>query len=347
MRGTRRRTCGFTLVELLVVIAIIGILVGLLLPAVQAAREAARRAQCTNNVKQLSLGLINYHDVHGSLPVQKSWTCTQSGGPNTKGPAEEEHRSWIVYILPYIEEQSRFDLMDLNKSGLDATGNSGEEDRRGNRTGASNRSLIQMPLPTAQCPTDATAGTMKISADEASRDQFDAWYPSNGIELTQGSYGCNVGDHNTGDKPHIGHNPPWGQWVWGNCSPDNALTARDVRGVFSRSGWSAAFRQVSDGTSNTFMVGEIIASVCPWQDMGFQAWGITGIPLNHLNQVLEEREYEWYYFSENCISFRSRHPGGANFSMCDGSVHFITDAIDIDVYKAISSRSGGEPVGKP
>ena len=93
-----RNRSGFTLVELLVVIAIIGILIALLLPAVQAAREAARRSQCQNNLKQLGLGLHNYHDVKGHFPI---------------GADSVSQLSWRVYLLPYIEQDALFEKFDL------------------------------------------------------------------------------------------------------------------------------------------------------------------------------------------------------------------------------------------
>src|SRR5438876_1373568 len=105
MRFHSIRRRGFTLVELLVVIAIIGVLVALLLPAVQAAREAARRAQCSNNLKQLSLALLNYETVHNTLP-----------------PAgiDSNQMSWAVLLLPYFEQQALYDQFNFNKGSWQA-----------------------------------------------------------------------------------------------------------------------------------------------------------------------------------------------------------------------------------
>src|SRR5690606_38053277 len=96
----------FTLVELLVVIAIIGVLVSLLLPAVQAAREAARRTQCSNNMKQLGLALHNYHDTHGRFPPQAIY------GPGAPPYTLPYHHTWMVMILPFIEQQPLYDAID-------------------------------------------------------------------------------------------------------------------------------------------------------------------------------------------------------------------------------------------
>ena len=100
--GIRLARRAFTLVELLVVIAIIGILVALLLPAVQAAREAARRTSCTNNIRQLGLALVNYHDAHKTLPFGSGYLNARTG-------------TWVSAILPYMEEQSLYDRFDFNR----------------------------------------------------------------------------------------------------------------------------------------------------------------------------------------------------------------------------------------
>ena len=120
VRRSSRPTRGFTLIELLVVIAIIAILVALLLPAVQQAREAARRTQCKNNLKQISLALHNYHDVHKCFPQSGMWKWAGGWAPTTG-------RSWLFMILPYVEQKNAFEdsdvgqptWFDFNVSGLD------------------------------------------------------------------------------------------------------------------------------------------------------------------------------------------------------------------------------------
>jgi prepilin-type N-terminal cleavage/methylation domain-containing protein len=322
---------GFTLVELLVVIAIIGVLVGLLLPAVQAAREAARRAHCTNNLKQIGLALQNYESANGRLPVQRTMVCSIKS-VNSKGPGNEDHRSWIFLLLPYLEQQALFDLMDMSKSGLDGTINA---------KGVSNRSLLQRNLPAVMCPSDPTVATPQIGADEASTDMYDHWY-SEGIELAETNYCANTGDH----PPGFGaaSSIQWGQQTFLPCDPVRAIPGDLVRGVISRSGWSARFKEISDGLSNTIVAGECIGSICRWQDWGFQNWALTGWPINHMNQELEQKPYEWHFFAENCISFRSRHPEGAFFAFSDASVHFLSEAIDFPLYKALSTRAGDEAI---
>lgn len=133
-RGGSR--AGFTLVELLVVIAIIGILVALLLPAIQAAREAARRTECTSNLKQIGVGLHNYHDSFNALPA--GWIYRSPGGQPDWG--------WAVFILPYVEQAALYDEFEVTTKRLNQfyySGATGDELR-----------LLQTPIPGYRCPTD-------------------------------------------------------------------------------------------------------------------------------------------------------------------------------------------------
>ena len=331
----RKPRCGFTLVELLVVIAIIGILVALLLPAVQAAREAARRIHCANNIKQLGLAAHGYHETWRVLPLQRTWTCT-IGGINTKTPGNENHRSWISAMLPQLEQQPLYDQMDMDRSGLD--------NRPNVVGGPSNLSLLQQNLQVVMCPSDPTVDTPAISADEASTDHHNHW-SSQGYKLAQTSYCASTGDHRTAHgAPSSGYDPPWGQ-DGSICDATRAIPGARVRGVISRSGWSARLADIHDGTTNTFLAGECISSPCRWQDWGFQNFACTSWPMNHLNDVLLDRPYDWFFTADHSITFRSFHPGGAHFVMCDGSVHFLSETIDFPTYQALSSRAAGEVIG--
>lgn len=309
---------GFTLVELLVVIAIIGILIALLLPAVQAARESARRTDCTNKMKQLGVGLHNYHQTNERLPIGRS-----SGTPDT-------NRSWMVWILPQLEQQGMTDEIDFAVEQLSTAVNA---------SGVTNRSVIQKNLPAVLCPSDPGALTAKARTDSAA-----------GIVLGLTSYAGSVGDHR--NVTGIGYGPI--EFGGGNAAPatsffdygNSADNSVKCRGVLSRWGWSAAFDDITDGLSNTFFVGEVIPDFCNWQDWGHQNFATTAFPINWRNRDFE-RGVVAPSVPQDSITFRSRHPGGANFLFGDGSVRFLRETLSQTIYMAMASRTGSEAVTLP
>jgi len=308
----RRGRGGFTLVEILVVIAIIGILVALLLPAVQAAREAGRRTHCLNNLKQLGLAMHNYHDVNRMLPYSNS----NQGGYDNWGQSGDMNRSWTVALLPFMEARTLWDQMDQRKDGL----------------ASPNLAIIQQNLPGVLCPSDPDSSTPLTRTDSARN-----------FVLALSNYACSVGDHfNANDE--------------GNGYPlrycNDCRTVATVRGVISRYGWSARFKHIKDGLSTTMFAGEVIPEYCDWEDWGHQSFSTTARPINHRNSEFAlsfaqnwqnpALPHSWEH--DQSIAFRSFHPGGAQFVMCDGTVHFLADDIDFKLYRALASRSGQEVV---
>ncbi len=305
--GTRKTTAAFTLVELLVVIAIIGVLVALLLPAVQAAREAARRMSCTNNMKQLGLAMHNHHDTYGELPpgVQAGWG-----------------HSWSLHVLPFIEQQAVFDLCPtpFNDSGA--------------WTGTDARSLglialAQTPMPAFRCPS---SGIDEREADDV-----------NGLEdrATSNYLACAGGDAETDNNGATGMDTSNGMFL-----------AKDYR--VARPAKPKNFASVKDGLSNTVMIGEAEylldsdrgCNICDRflyyhmnADSGAgsdfsEALGSTFYPMNSKEENNTARE----------ISFASSHPGGINVTLGDGSVRFVAETIDINIWRAAGSRDLGETV---
>lgn len=140
---------GFTLVELLVVIAIIGVMVGLLLPAVQAAREAARRMSCGNNMKQIGLGLHNYESTYKRLPLNRSWGNIWPD-PSPVGPGVRSI-SWIVGVLPFIEQQAVYDIIDFN---FESTNDPRNGPAFNSPPPFSNAAVARTVIPSLRCPSD-------------------------------------------------------------------------------------------------------------------------------------------------------------------------------------------------
>ncbi len=315
----RRHRVGFTLVELLVVIAIIGVLVALLLPAVQAAREAARRTQCTNNLKQLGLALHNYHDTHRVFPLG----VLQS---NLGSEFAYPRLTWAIHLYPYLEQQPTYDRFDFEcRPGhdriMDCTQNAATRD-------APAAHVVSAML----CPSDARGATVQSSG--------------NGFHA-RGNYSAFFGNLNKGATRQMsaGHEPA-------------AFGYRPV-----------SFASILDGTSNTLAFGEMLREAredgpfrgCYWRDFPGAAWIFT---LNTPNSPVPDNlratqcpaAANQPELNLPCVpvngnnesaASRSRHPGGVQVALCDGSVRFVTETIGLDVWRAMGSIEGGESVQMP
>lgn len=302
----------FTLIELLVVIAIIAILIGLLLPAVQKVREAAARVQCQNGVKQLALAMHNYHDANQSLPE----------GVSAKGGYGQG--TWLVLILPYIEQA------ELAKMYLDY----------GLTAGRSYYDPANLPVTTRkismlQCKSDMVA------------ESNETW---NGTSYH--NFAINFGNTAVGE---------------------GGATGRDVYAVQTYNGVTfaeAPFYQgnpqkisnITDGSSNTIMVAEVIQG--HKQDLrGLVWWGSGAGFMTYLRPNDTNPDVTWstlrpwcnpdppnppcttYQGGTNWRTFasRSRHVGGVNLAMCDGSVRFVENQISTTVWRAMGTARGLEP----
>jgi prepilin-type N-terminal cleavage/methylation domain-containing protein/prepilin-type processing-associated H-X9-DG protein len=309
LRPPRRgRRSAFTLVELLVVLAVIGLLLALLLPAVQMAREAARRMQCGNHVKQLGLAVQQYHDAHGTLPI--------SIGPWPDGPRPAPQRNgkgWIVSVLPQLEQQALYDQFVPFFDGDFFTGYALKS--------LACRPLLKQPLSVLQCPSDSSVRVLTVSQPELE-----------GIDAAQTSYKGVLGDSRLAGSVHAGSLPDCHQV--GGCN-----------GLFFRLSYQQPPRlaDVLDGTANTFMIGEDVpahnAHSAAYYANG--DWASCHAVLNYFPQPPTPDDWP------NVVSFRSRHPGGAHFGLADGSVRFIQEGIEHGLYRALSTKSGGEAVGPP
>ncbi len=303
----RRRA--FTLIELLVVIAIIAILVALLLPAVQQAREAARRSTCKNNLKQLGLALHNYHDTHNMFPI--NWMgldyTTNNGTPSF---------SWVTYILPYIEQGALYDTINFNLDLIDPN----------------NLAASLQPIPALLCPTDplnnkgvlgsranSATGTHAVSNYKACAGSNWAW---GGFNVSCASCRRNPGSNNGLDA-------------------GNGFIARNT-GRNSSSQAPTLMKDITDGTSNTFAVGECLPAACThawwWWPNGTTA--SCGVPLNYYYPPGKFSAGSW----DSNYNFASEHKGGAQFVMTDGAVRFVSENVDTNIYRGLATISGSESV---
>ena len=308
---------GFTLVELLVVIAIIGILVSLLLPAVQAARAAARRMQCSNNMKQLCLGLHNYHAAFSVLPYSGShWG---NGG-------------WVKMTLPYIEQNNLADKWDDTK--LYQT--------------QPNLDICRVQIPAHLCPSDVRTRS--------------SW-GGTPYEMANFNYAVNMGNTS----------------VY-RVSPLNGVTYREAPFHFEESAstniTSQNFGSIRDGTSNTLMLAEVrqapnaLAADSTHKDLRGLIWyghhaGITtheapntAVP-DYVQNGWCPKPTEAADIGMPCatqsgtttgstpknLSARSTHAGGVQVSLCDGSVRFISESIDLTTWRNLGSSQDGEVLG--
>jgi prepilin-type N-terminal cleavage/methylation domain-containing protein/prepilin-type processing-associated H-X9-DG protein len=350
---SRRTPRGFTLVELLVVIAIIGVLVALLLPAVQAAREAARRTQCSNNLHNLALAVLNSTDVKKHLPTsvskdpedfdcQGNWLSASGtlgkNDPN-RGGQGLNGKGWIVDILPQMEQQAAHqriqEALKIGKTNGFAAAPAGG-------WGIGHRSIRDITgtqFPFLTCPSDTSA---------APTPELFYWV---GVSTGTTSYkGC-IGDSAMTSGLHRGRTDPSILEPPINGTLPDCHNTADCNGMFCRqsSVRPIQLKSVTDGQSNTFLLGENVIS----QDYHSAAlfadgdFATCGVPLNTFtfpDDVASIIAYPKWMFGRG---FKSLHAGGAQLAMADGSARFVNESIDRATYLGLATRAGDEAVQLP
>ncbi|PQO34661.1 DUF1559 domain-containing protein [Bremerella cremea] len=307
MKSTKEVRHGFTLVELLVVIAIIGVLIALLLPAVQQAREAARRMQCSNNHKQIGLAMHNYHDTYNSFPAGTYGCCWGT---------------WQVSILPYVEQNNLYENYNVDDKY-------GSAPRYGS---TENLDVTSQRLEAFTCPSDtpnAPLGTAPLA-------------------ITSHNYAANYG--NTGYAQQANLNGE----VFGGAPFEY---------VSGGSNEYYGFKDIVDGTSNTLLAAEVLQGQS--RDLrGFTWWGDASSFTAYLppNASEPDRIYSSSYCNSlpqlnlpcdvstssapTMFAARSRHPGGVQVTLCDGSSRFIAETIRLDVWRYLATTRGREVVSE-
>jgi prepilin-type N-terminal cleavage/methylation domain-containing protein/prepilin-type processing-associated H-X9-DG protein len=322
---------GFTLIELLVVIAMIAVLIALLIPSVQAARESARRSQCVNNLRQIGLGMHNYQAFYGTLP------------PGCRGG---QWGTWLVFTLPYVEQPALFNAWNTcGNSEMPAVASLYSYEGAGNSTVTTTR------VNAYYCPSDGGNTTLQ---------GLSVW------PITSQNYAANFGNVDTlqssmtvGGVTYQFLGAPFGDIG----APEVLSAAYAGQGKPQP---TTAFASITDGLSNTLMTAEVVVGQ-PGNgkvDLRGYSWWSSGsmftgwlVPNTTLPDTMQLGGYCNYPFADNppCVTAsgnftmysgaRSRHPGGVNAGMVDGSVRFFKNSVDLNTWRAVSTTQGGEVLG--
>ncbi|MBI3839340.1 MAG: DUF1559 domain-containing protein [Planctomycetia bacterium] len=363
MRHSNRT--GFTIVELLAVIAIIGILLALLLPAVQYARESSRRTHCTNNLKQLGIALHSYHDSFHGLPPSMIWSPAGEplgqgevpigvldGVSAGQGPQSDRvFANWVIMLLPYFEEQPLKDAFDPK---LPISHSRHEKAR-------------SVELPLMKCPTDSFNGA----------DNHFQRSPVTDSGYARGNYAMNAGTNQSCLNGYPNCTDGY-SFEGTNLADDNRRVWGSGLGGANH---STSFREFPNGLSKTVAVEEIRAGIDPLDRRGVWALGFIGCSVTaahgtgggnankgpnrgedfiqgcpelqqRLGAQLQAENMPCSYrkipieISERATA-RSEHSSGVNLLMADGSVHFVSDDVDSNVWHLMHRRESPKTFNLP
>ena len=345
----------FTLIELLVVIAIIGVLVGLLLPAVQQAREAARRSACKNNLKQVGLALHSFESANRALPPGYLYTSGATYDSQSSDISGEDdaanHKgfAWGAMILPIMEKQALYDRFEFDLPCFLPA----------------NKSARETSVSPYLCPSDTFSANMLVARDSGGSSPTPSYYAGS-------SYCANWGP---AEGQATNPQPAESQWINLDATPGPESVESNpnydpCQGVFYRNS-KIKFRDISDGLSKTLAIGERHNGPIQDENGNFitsgaghliyeNAWAAACRDENdpeddHGHMVLFDTEFgpnRARQSTDSGVNYGpdrgvvAPHQGNAQFTLCDGSVRAINESIDINVYRALSSRSRGEVIGE-
>lgn len=353
MKAPSSHSRGFTLIELLVVIAIIAILIGLLLPAVQKVREAASKASCSNKLRQLALGCLNFESAFQAFPRGNAPTGTFPDGGNT---------SWMFQSLAYTEQNGLYSKVV----------------GAGSLANAVTQGILPARMPLARCPSDSW---------ELTDGRLFGYVASVGPQCNNPPTGCPSpfqkycnGQLGTGATVPAALTPATFPGYGPSMSWGNTTDPTLIRGMFARGGATINMASVKDGTSNTILLGETLPEFCEFQrynsvtgkDPGWAGgnsiaqgqtihpinWKIDPVPAGTappgwncanctptFNPSLDPARCMWNW--SVTWGFKSNHGGGANFAFADGSIRFIQESINHQVYQYLGCRDDGQAVALP
>jgi prepilin-type N-terminal cleavage/methylation domain-containing protein/prepilin-type processing-associated H-X9-DG protein len=337
----RMRKKGFTLVELLVVIAIIGVLVALLLPAVQAAREAARRSQCSNNLKQIGLGLQNYHDTFNNLPFGVRSTCTiAASGAVTKrgwGP------SWLVSILPFCEQKNLYDLIDGAERGGRDYDTATTTAPASPRVQAHNAKIGYMMCPSSPLPQMEPYGSQNIcvpsyvgiagavlgSQTSAGQTFNETRNTGGGLLVPNQSLNMAAAQDGTSSTMVAAETA---DWYWSGTTTRLRVDGSQPNGSSTApGGWYIGTNELSNRIDQNVHYNITLIANSVGSNGKTTATAATGInsttARGRSNPLL------------------SAHPNGAQVAFMDGHVQLLTRQTDIVILKRLATRDDGGTIG--